>query len=59
MKSVEIVLKLFDRELFKKYDFRLIDKPLPACKNFELDERDYWEYVMNIRSWTNIYTWNI
>ena len=27
--GVEIALKLFDTKSFKKYDFRLIDKPLP------------------------------
>ncbi|CAD1471731.1 unnamed protein product, partial [Heterotrigona itama] len=44
--SVQIALKLFDTESFKKYDFKLIDKPLPACKGFEFGERDYWKCVM-------------
>ena len=30
--NVEIALKQFDIESFKKYDFRLIDKTLPACR---------------------------
>ena len=44
--SVKIALKLFDTKSFKKNDFRLIDKPLPACKQFEFGEKDYWKCVM-------------
>ncbi|KAK1117179.1 hypothetical protein K0M31_016876 [Melipona bicolor] len=44
--GVEIALKLFDTESFKKYDFRLIDEPLPACKEFEFGEREYWKCVI-------------
>ncbi|KAF3430178.1 hypothetical protein E2986_05929 [Frieseomelitta varia] len=44
--GVEIALKLFDTKSFKKYDFRLIDKPLPGCEEFEFGERDYWKCVI-------------
>ena len=44
--NVDIVLKPFDKESFKKYDFRLIDKTLPACRQFEFGEKDYWRCVM-------------
>ncbi|CAD1468297.1 unnamed protein product, partial [Heterotrigona itama] len=41
--GVEIALKLFDTESFKKNDFTLIKKPLPACRQFKFGERDYWK----------------
>ncbi|KAK9299911.1 hypothetical protein QLX08_007215 [Tetragonisca angustula] len=44
--GVEIALKLFGTESFKKYDFRLIDKPLPGCEEFEFGEKDYWKCVI-------------
>ena len=44
--GIEIALKLFDTESFKKYDYRLIDNPLPACEEFEFGERDYWKCVI-------------
>ncbi|KOX69462.1 Glucose dehydrogenase [acceptor] [Melipona quadrifasciata] len=44
--GVEIALKLFDTESFKNYNFRLIDEPLPACKEFEFGEREYWKCVI-------------
>ena len=44
--GVEAALKLFDTESFKKNDFRLIDKPLPACRQFEFGGRDYWKCLM-------------
>ena len=44
--GVEIALKLFDTESFKKYDFRLIDKPLPGCEVFEFGKRDYWKCMI-------------
>ena len=46
VEGVELTLKLFDTESFKKYDFRLIDKSLPACREFEFGERNYWKCVM-------------
>ncbi|KAK9294322.1 hypothetical protein QLX08_011028 [Tetragonisca angustula] len=46
LESVEIALKLFDTESFKKYDFRLVDKSLPACKDFEFGGKDYWKCIM-------------
>ncbi|KAF3430179.1 hypothetical protein E2986_07371 [Frieseomelitta varia] len=44
--GVEIALKLFDTKSFKKYDFRLIDKPLPGCEEFEFGRNDYWKCVI-------------
>ena len=46
VEAVEIALKLFDTELFKKNDFRLMDKPLPACRQFEFGVRNYWKCMM-------------
>ena len=46
LESVEIALKLFNTESFKKYDFRLVDKSLPACKDFEFGGKDYWKCIM-------------
>ena len=51
VEGVEIALKLFDTESFKKYDFRLIDKPLPGCEEFMFGEKDYWKCV--IMEYTN------
>ena len=44
--GVEIALKLFDTESFKKNDFILIKKPLHPCRQFKFGERDYWKCVM-------------
>ena len=44
--GVNATLKLFDTESFKKNDFRLIDKPLPACRQYEFGGSDYWKCVM-------------
>ncbi|KAF3430197.1 hypothetical protein E2986_06483 [Frieseomelitta varia] len=46
VEGLEIALKLFGTESFKKNDFRLIDKPLPSCRQFEFGVRDYWKCVM-------------
>ncbi|KAK9294320.1 hypothetical protein QLX08_011026 [Tetragonisca angustula] len=46
VEGVEIALKLFDTESFQKYDFRLIDKPLPGCEEFKFGEKDYWKCVI-------------
>ncbi|KAF3430486.1 hypothetical protein E2986_07082 [Frieseomelitta varia] len=46
IEGVEATLKLFDTESFKENDFKLMDKPLPACKQFEFGVRDYWKCVM-------------
>ena len=43
---MEIALNLFNTESFKKNDFRLIDKPFPACRQFEFGDRDYWKCMM-------------
>ena len=41
--GVEIALKLFDTKSFKKYDFKLIDRHLPGCEEFEFGRKDYWK----------------
>ena len=46
MEGVEIASKLFSTKSFKKYDFKLIDNHLPACKMFGFGERNYWKCVM-------------
>ena len=46
VEGVEIVLKLFDTESFKKNDFTLINKTLSPCRQFKFGERDYWKCVM-------------
>ncbi|CAD1468056.1 unnamed protein product, partial [Heterotrigona itama] len=46
VEGLEIALKLLGTESFKKNDFRLIDNPLPACRQFEFGERNYWKCVM-------------
>lgn len=46
VEGLEIVSKLFGIESFKKNDFRLIDKPLLSCRQFEFGVRDNWKYVM-------------
>ncbi|XP_043522749.1 glucose dehydrogenase [FAD, quinone]-like isoform X1 [Frieseomelitta varia] len=46
VEGVEIASNLFNTESFKKNDFRLMDKPLPACRQFEFGNRDYWKCVM-------------
>ncbi|KAF3430490.1 hypothetical protein E2986_13928 [Frieseomelitta varia] len=51
VESVKIALKLFDTESFKKYDFRLVDKSLPSCRQFEFGTRDYWK--CNLQTGTN------
>ena len=44
--GIEITLKLFDTESFKKNDFTLINKPLHPCRQFKFGERDYWKCAM-------------
>ncbi|KOX68393.1 Glucose dehydrogenase [acceptor] [Melipona quadrifasciata] len=46
VEGIEAILKLFDTESFKENDFRLMDKPLPACRQFEFGARDYWKCVI-------------
>ena len=46
VEGVELTLKLFGTESFKRNNFRLIDKPLPACRQFKFGERNYWKCVM-------------
>ena len=46
VESIGIALRVFDTESFRKYDYRLIDRPLPACRELEFGERDYWKCVM-------------
>ncbi|KOX69471.1 Glucose dehydrogenase [acceptor] [Melipona quadrifasciata] len=46
---VEAILKLFDTESFKKNDFKLMDKPLPACRQFEFGAKDYWKCLGHAR----------
>ena len=46
VEGVEATLKLFDTKSFKKNDFKLMDKPLPACRQFEFGVRDYWKCVI-------------
>ena len=46
MESVEATPKLLDTKSFKKYDFRLIDKPSAPCRQFEFGGRDYYKCVM-------------
>ena len=46
VEGVEIVLKLFNTETFKKNDLTLIKKPLHPCRQFKFGERDYWMCVM-------------
>lgn len=35
--------KLFDTKAFKDADYKLLTNPLPACKKYEFDSRDYWK----------------
>ena len=44
--AVQAALQLFRTESFRRNDFRLMDTPLPACRQFEFSERDYWKCVM-------------
>lgn len=46
VEGVEIALYLFNTKLFKKNDFRFMNKPLPACRQFEFGNRDYWKCVI-------------
>ncbi|KAK1117173.1 hypothetical protein K0M31_016882 [Melipona bicolor] len=43
---MEATLKLFVTESFKKNDFKLMDKPLPACRQFQFGARNYWKCVI-------------
>ena len=45
VEGLEIASNLFNTEAFKKNDFRLMDEPLPACRQFEFGNRDYWKCV--------------
>ncbi|KAK9299915.1 hypothetical protein QLX08_007218 [Tetragonisca angustula] len=51
--SVEIALKLFDTKSFKKYDFKLINKSLPGCEEFEFGRKDYWKCAIRQYTETN------
>ncbi|XP_043512688.1 glucose dehydrogenase [FAD, quinone]-like [Frieseomelitta varia] len=44
--GVRAALELFRTESFRRNGFRLMDAPLPACRQFEFGERDYWKCVM-------------
>ncbi|KAF3430175.1 hypothetical protein E2986_07627 [Frieseomelitta varia] len=51
--SVEIALKLFDTDSFRKNDFRLINKSLPGCEKYEFGRRDYWKCAIRQYTETN------
>ena len=44
--GVRAALQLFRTESFRRNGFRLMDAPLPACRQFEFGETDYWKCVM-------------
>ncbi|KAK1137812.1 hypothetical protein K0M31_002306 [Melipona bicolor] len=44
--GVQTALELFHTESFRRNGFRLMDEPLPACRQFEFGETDYWKCVM-------------
>ncbi|XP_076748535.1 glucose dehydrogenase [FAD, quinone]-like [Xylocopa sonorina] len=46
VEGVRAALELFQTESFRKHGLRLIDVPLPACRHYAFDTRDYWKCVM-------------
>lgn len=35
--------KLFDTKAFKDSGYKLLNEPLPACKDYQFDSKDYWK----------------
>ncbi|XP_043257465.1 glucose dehydrogenase [FAD, quinone]-like [Colletes gigas] len=46
LEGIEAALELFQTKSFHEHGFRLIDVPLPACRQFLFGTRDYWKCAM-------------